>query len=104
MDWDTATQKKFKEMIAKIPLFHRAITEQAVTKGAQAHAAQRKAGAVTDEDIVAAFFTDVPIPFYSMMVRLLGQSGFDYKKYGFPKNGIPPGLKSGVSSGTESRP
>ncbi|MDP2941787.1 MAG: hypothetical protein Q8N85_06035 [Candidatus Omnitrophota bacterium] len=72
-------------MISKIPVFHRHITEVAVVKRAEELASQRQSGQIEEQDIVAAFFTDVPSPFYSMMVRLLEQSGFDYKKYGFPK-------------------
>lgn len=72
-------------MISKIPVFHRHITEEVVTKRAQENARQRQALQVEEQDIISAFFSDVPTPFYSMMVRLLEQTGFDYKKYGFPK-------------------
>jgi hypothetical protein len=85
MDWELTAQQKFQSLIAKIPVFHRRITEEAVTKRAQELAEKRNAQAVEEQDIIAAFFTDVPSPFYSMMVRLLEQSGFDYRKYGFPK-------------------
>ncbi len=74
-------------MISKIPVFHRHITEEAVIKRAEENALARKAPCVEEEDVIFAFFSDVPSPFYSMMVRLLEQAGFDYKKYGFPKNG-----------------
>jgi len=87
MDWDTKTQEKFRAMIAKMPVFHRHITENAVTIRAAENASARKSAKVEEEDVINAFFSDVPNPFYSMMVRLLDQSGFDYKKYGFPKNG-----------------
>ncbi|MDD2689903.1 MAG: hypothetical protein PHT41_07130 [Candidatus Omnitrophica bacterium] len=87
MDWEKKTEDKFKLMISKIPVFHRRITEQAVTKKATEFAGLRNAGRVEEEDVISAFFTDVPSPFYSMMVRLLEQTGFDYKKYGFPKQG-----------------
>jgi hypothetical protein len=72
-------------MIAKIPVFHRGITEEAVTKRAHELAEKRKAAVIEDQDVIGAFFTDVPSPFYSMMVRLLEQSGFDYRKCGHPK-------------------
>lgn len=85
MIWDPATEDKFKVLISKIPVFHRHITESVVRRQAENLAAGRKASAVEEVDVVAAFFSDVPSPFYSMMVRLLGQNGFDYKKYGFPK-------------------
>jgi hypothetical protein len=86
MTWEVNTQTKFKLLISKIPVFHRRITEEAVTKKAQEIASARNADQIEEEDVVAAFFSDVPSPFYSMMVRLLEQTGFDYKKYGFPKN------------------
>ncbi|MCX5695404.1 MAG: hypothetical protein NTW18_01895 [Candidatus Omnitrophica bacterium] len=86
MDWDKVTQEKLKIIVSKIPVFHRHITEQAVTKGAQEHAARRNSAKIEEIDVINAFFSDVPAAFYSMMVRLLEQNGFDYKKYGFPKN------------------
>jgi len=85
MIWETKTEDKFKELISKIPVFHRHITESVVRRQAEVVAAKRNANQVEEQDVVAAFFSDVPSPFYSMMVRLLGQNGFDYKKYGFPK-------------------
>ncbi|MBU1124763.1 MAG: hypothetical protein KKC84_01940 [Candidatus Omnitrophica bacterium] len=87
MEWDRSTQDEFNALIVKIPVFHRRITEEAVTKKAEELAAARKSPCVEKEDVVGAFFLDVPTPFYSMMIRLLDQSGFDYKKYGFPRNG-----------------
>lgn len=87
MDWNPEVKERFRVMISKIPVFHRRITEEAVTKMAQEGAAARSAKLVEEQDVVGAFFSDVPTPFYSMMVRLLDQAGFDYKKYGFPKNG-----------------
>lgn len=85
MDWDIKTKEKLGIFISRIPVFHRHIAEQAVTKRAQELAAARGAERIEEEDVVSAFFSDVPSPFYSMMVRLLEQAGFDYKKYGFPK-------------------
>ncbi|MEW6102153.1 MAG: hypothetical protein AB1481_07700 [Candidatus Omnitrophota bacterium] len=89
MDWERNTQDKFNFMASKIPVFHRGITKEVVTKRAEENARQRQSIRVEEVDVISAFFSDVPSPFYSMMVRLLEQSGFDYKKYGFPKNGRP---------------
>jgi hypothetical protein len=77
MNWEANTQQKFKLMISKIPVFHRHITEVAVTKRAEEIAKVREVSQVEEVDVVSAFFTDVPSPFYSMMVRLLEQTGFD---------------------------
>ena len=84
MEWDPEVKERFKVLISKIPVFHRGIAEEAVTKKAEERANSRNSKLVQEEDVVAAFFSDVPSPFYSMMVRLLEQTGFDYKKYGFP--------------------
>jgi len=85
MNWEVKTKEKFDFFISKIPIFHRRITEEAVIKKAEELANCRKSSQVEEQDIVGAFFSDVPTPFYSMMIRLLDQTGFDYKKYGFPK-------------------
>ena len=86
MIWEAETEKKFKILISKIPVFHRYIAESVVMRQAEEIAGKRNCHQVEEQDVVAAFFSDVPSPFYSMMVRLLGQNGFNYKKYGFPKN------------------
>jgi hypothetical protein len=85
MIWEVETESKFKTLISKIPIFHRQIAESVVRRQAEEIAVKRNASQVQEQDVVAAFFSDVPSPFYSMMIRLLGQNGFDYKKYGFPK-------------------
>ncbi len=87
MNWERNTQEKFRGMISKIPVFHRRITEEAIVKRAQENALMRNAAQIQEEDVISAFFYDVPSPFYSMMVRLMEQTGFDYHKYGFPRNG-----------------
>lgn len=81
MDWDKDTELKFRLFISKIPVFHRRITEEAVTRRAAENARKRGASHIQEDDVVGAFFSDVPSPFYSMMVRLLDQTGFDYKKH-----------------------
>lgn len=86
MNWETDTQKKFKTAISKLPVFHRHIAENAVAGQAEENARLRNVHQVEEQDVISAFFSDVPTPFYSMMIRLLEQTGFDYKKYGFPKN------------------
>ncbi len=88
MDWEPKTKEKFEAMISKIPVFHRRITEEAVTRKSEEIARARNSQAVQEQDVISAFFSDVPSPFYSMMVRLLEQTRFDYKKYSFPKTRI----------------
>ena len=85
MEWEAATKDKFKLLISKIPIFHRHITESTVVRQAEVIAHNRSSAQVQEQDVIAAFFSDVPSPFYSMMLRLLEQNNFDYKKYGFPR-------------------
>lgn len=85
MNWEISVQGKFKLFIQKLPVFHRRIAESVVSKKAQDNALTRNSSQVEEEDVISAFFSDVPAAFYSMMVRILEQTGFDYKKYGYPK-------------------
>ena len=84
MRWDISTETRFKSVIAKLPVFHRRIAEEAVVRKAEANAARRNAARVEEADVVSAFFSEVPLAFYSMMIRVLEQSGFDYRKHGLP--------------------
>ena len=79
--WDTEAETKYKEMIAKIPLFHREIAKQIVDKKAVINAQERGSEMVEESDIVKAFFSEVPMTFYSLMIRLFDDVGFDYKKF-----------------------
>ncbi len=85
MDWDSITQERFKAMIFRMPIFHRHIAEEATTKKARDNAIARNSQFVQEQDVISAFFSEVPKPFYSLMIKLLEDVGFDYKKYGFPK-------------------
>jgi len=87
MEIEPRTKEKFQIFISRIPVFHRCLTEEAVIKKAEENARARNSFQIEERDIIAAFFSDVPSPFYSMMVRLLEQTGFDYQKYGFPRAG-----------------
>lgn len=95
MDWEAKTKEKLDLMVSKIPVFHRHITQAAVTRKAEELAQGRNSSLIEEQDVVGAFFSDVPSPFYSMMVRLLDQVGFDYKKYGYPvRSGQAPSKSS----------
>lgn len=79
LKWEGTASGKFDHMITRIPMFHREIAKIVVQKKAQQNAIQRGASVVEEADIVNAFFTEVPKAFYSLMVRLLDEAGFDYK-------------------------
>ena len=81
LEWQPEALKKFNRMIEKIPLFHRDIAERVVHKKAQLNALERGSAQVEESDIVRAFFSEVPLAFYSLMVRILDEVGFNYKEF-----------------------
>ena len=81
MQWETSTRAKYEEMIRKIPLFHREIARKVVDEKAVINAQDRGSSQVEEEDLARAFLTEVPKPFYSLMVRIMESVGLDPKKY-----------------------
>ena len=68
-----------------MPLFHRRIAEKLITDEAVACANKRNSKEINEEDLLKAMFSGVPTPFFTMMIRLLDELSFDYKKYGLPR-------------------
>jgi hypothetical protein len=88
MSWEKTTEERFNKMLAKMPIFHRHITEVTATQKAEANARDRGSRIVEEEDLLRAMFSEVPVQFYSLMIRLLDSVEFDYKKYRLvPTNG-----------------
>jgi hypothetical protein len=81
MNWDAATQKKYDAMIGKIPLFHREITKQIVPIKAEENATSRGSVVIEEGDVIQAFLSEVPKAFYSLMIRLMDDVGFQHKIY-----------------------
>lgn len=84
MTWEKSTEERFKKMLSKMPIFHRHMTEVTATQKAEVNAKQRGSRVVEEEDLLRAMFSEVPLQFYSLMVKLLETVGFDYKKYNLP--------------------
>ncbi len=81
LEWEQKARDKFNLMITKIPLFHREIAKQVVEKKAQLNAQERGSNLVEESDIIQAFFSEVPHAFYSLMVRLFDEVGFNYQEF-----------------------
>ena len=81
LEWESAALEKYQNMVKRIPLFHREIAQKVVEKQALQNAQER--GSCMDEecDILNAFFSEVPNAFYSLMVRLFEEVGFNYREY-----------------------
>jgi hypothetical protein len=88
MSWERTTEERFNKMLSKMPIFHRHMTEVGATQKAEENAKARGSRTVEEEDLMRAMFSEVPMQFYSLMIKLLDDVGFDYKKYNLPvKNG-----------------
>jgi hypothetical protein len=88
MTWEKTTEERFKKMLSKMPIFHRHMTEVTATQKAETNARERGSRIVEEADLMRAMFSEVPLQFYSLMIRLLDSVGFDYKKHNLtPKNG-----------------
>ena len=79
--WEEKSLEKFNAMIKRLPLFHREIAKEVVVKKAVENARERGSVFVEEPDIARAFFSEVPKTFYSLMVRLLEEVGFNYREY-----------------------
>ncbi len=79
--WEEQAQKKYQNLIAKIPMFHRAIAKEVVDKQAVINAKERSSELIEESDIVRAFFSEVQMTFYSLMIRLFEDAGIDYAQY-----------------------
>ncbi|MBF0571922.1 MAG: DUF2621 family protein [Candidatus Omnitrophica bacterium] len=81
MHWDNESLSKYNKMLNLIPVFHRRLAQEVVNKKAEQGAVARGSSTVEEVDIVQAFLTEVPKAFYSLMIRIMDEAGFDYKKY-----------------------
>lgn len=85
LEWEGTALEKYQNMVKRIPLFHREIARKVVEKKAPQNAQERGSCMVEECDILNAFFSEVPSAFYSLMVRLFEEVGFNYREYE-PKN------------------
>jgi hypothetical protein len=81
MHWDAVALGKYNKMLNLIPIFHRRLAQEVVNKRAEQAALARGSSTVEEVDIVQAFLAEVPKAFYSLMIRIMDEVGFDYKKY-----------------------
>lgn len=81
MNWESTALAKYNKMLNLIPVFHRRLAKEVVNKKAEQNAQARGCLQVEESDIVHAFLSEVPKAFYSLMIRIMDEVGFDYKKY-----------------------
>ncbi len=83
--WDSATQKKFEQMVAKIPVFLRDIAQKKVFQKAVDFTQKDGRRIVSEKDLVDAFFSETPFGFHGPMKNDMDDLKIDYLKYGYSK-------------------
>ena len=81
MNWDALALSKYNKLLNMIPIFHRRLAQEVVNKKSEESAVARGSSTVEESDIIQAFLAEVPKAFYSLMIRIMGEVGFNYKKY-----------------------
>ncbi len=79
--WSKGAKEKFDKITENLPQFHRTIAQQLIKGKSEELAKGRGSGEVEDEDLITAFFQEVPPAFKEMLQRLLNQLNIDYSKY-----------------------
>ena len=79
--WNQKTKEVFDKVVGDLPQFHRSIAQRLVKESAEELAKSRGAKSVEDEDLIQAFFKEVPPAFKDMMKRLFSQLDLDYTQY-----------------------
>ncbi|UCG35226.1 MAG: DUF2621 family protein [Candidatus Omnitrophota bacterium] len=79
--WNHETKEVFEKVVGNLPQFHRSIAQRLVKESAEELAKSRGGGNVEDEDLIQAFFKEVPPAFKDMMKRLFSQLDVDYSQY-----------------------
>jgi len=79
--WNKKTKEVFEKVVGNLPQFHRSIAQRLVKESAEELAKSRGAENVEDQDLVQAFFKEVPPAFKDMMKRLFSQLDLDYSQY-----------------------
>ena len=96
IEWEKTALDKYTKMVARIPLFHREIARRVAHDKAELNARERGSARVEESDIIQAFLTEVPRAFYSLMIRICDEVGFDYRPYQKTQSGP---LKAGKDAG-----
>ena len=82
MKWESTALAKYNQMLNLIPIFHRGIAKEVVNKRSEQNAITRGVAQVEEQDVIHGFLSEVPKAFYSLMIRIMDEVGFDYRKHG----------------------
>lgn len=81
MEWKKEAQELFNRVISCLPQFHQTIAKTLVKESAETGTREKSKEFVDEEEVIEAFFREVPPAFRSMMERLFKNLGIDYERY-----------------------
>ena len=85
VNWDTAAEEKFKQLIEKVPIFLRELAQQKISQKAEGLVRKESRSLITEKDMVDAFFAETPFGFHGPMKTDMESLGVDYTKYGYDR-------------------
>ncbi|MCR4337032.1 MAG: PCP reductase family protein [Candidatus Omnitrophica bacterium] len=83
--WDSEIQKKFEQLLEKIPGVLRGLAKDKISKRAEGLARAENRSVVGEKDLVDACFVETPFGFHGPMKCDMEEIGIDYAKYGHSK-------------------
>lgn len=81
--WDDKTKEIFNLLMSKIPSMHRDMAESMASSKSEEMAKERNSLVVEEQDVAKAMFTGVPALFKPLMIKIMDDCQFDYRKHGF---------------------
>ena len=85
ISWDEDTQKKFEQLIEKVPTFLRGTAKEKVSRKAESIVRAENRSVICEKDLVDAFFSETPFGFHGPMKNDMKEVHIDYVKYGHPE-------------------
>ncbi len=79
--WSPEAKDIFDKITGNLPQFHRAIAQKLVKQSAEDIALGKNKPCVEEDDLIEAFFKEVPPAFKEMMKKLLTKLDIDYSQF-----------------------
>lgn len=79
MEWDTIAQKKFDSVMDEVPTVFRPTARGIIIPAAEDIARQQNRSKVTEQDVLQAFYREIPPIFHEELEPYLERAEFDLK-------------------------
>jgi hypothetical protein len=79
--WADAADDVYRRIVSRVPDAQRSLVEAPLRRGSESRAGRRAPTAVTEADVIVAFFDVTPEAFHSQVIANLTSLGIDYRPY-----------------------